>query len=559
MTAAHPEGTRCADVIAATMALQGIDRMFTVPGESFLALLDALADHPAIDVVTCRHEGGAALAAAADARLTRRPGCIAVSRGPGVANAMIGIHVAQQDALPLVVLIGQVERPNLGRGAFQEVDYSVLFAGIAKWVGQVDHPDRAAEVVARAVVASMSGTPGPAVVVLPEDVLAGFTHRPPLGPAAAPASTVSSASLQGLIERLASARRPLLVAGGQNRSAHLRSALQALSEHWTIPVAVTNKNQDLFDNRHPNFVGHLGYFANSQTTALLKQSDLVIALGTRLGEVASQGYTFPSLAPDTAGLVHVHPDPAVHGRLFACEQALAVDAGEFVSRLLALAPAMPPSRTGWMAAVAAHRIARQPPAPAPDMDSGVDFGAVVQAVNQLMDSDAVIAVDAGNFSTWVHRLLELKPSHEMVAASCGAMGMGVPGVLAAALRFPGRQVLAFCGDGGFMMTGNELATLCMRGTRPRIVIANNGSYGTIRTYQERQFPGRTAATSLANPDFAVLAGAFGAKGFRIRAAKEALPVLRDAFAHGGPAVIDVRCSLEYLMAGVRLSSIAAPA
>ena len=281
----------------------------------------------------------------------------------------------------------------------------------------------------------------------------------------------------------------------------------------------------------------------------------MIALGTRLGDVSTQGYTFPALAPDTAALVHVYPDPQVPGRLFTCEQAFAVPAAVFAGQVLQRAPASPPARAAWLQAVTAHARARGPLSVQPDREDGVDFTCVARAIQERLAPDAVVTVDAGNFSTWVHRVLQLKPTHEMLAAACGAMGIGVPAALAAALRFPRRQVIAFCGDGGILMTGNELATACARGANLKVFVADNGSYGTIRTHQEMHFPGRPVATRLVNPDFAAWAQAFGARGFHVQASAEATQVVAEALAHQGPAVVHVHCSLEYLMAGVRLSEI----
>ncbi|MGO4395118.1 thiamine pyrophosphate-dependent enzyme [Variovorax sp. M-6] len=543
-------------LIARTLRAHAVDRIFCVPGESFLPLLDALRDQPSIDLVTCRHEGSAALAAVADGRLTGRPGVLAVSRGPGTSNAMIGIHAAQQDAIPLVVLIGQVDRPNLGRGAFQEMDYQSLFSGIAKWVGEVSDAARAAEVVGRAFAAATTGTPGPAIVVLPEDMLEDLTGAPALAPLPRVRSAVCVDALAQVRERLAQAKRPLAIVGSQCRQPAFRAALRQLSEAWALPVAVTNKNQDLFPNDHPHWFGHLGFFVDPQAAALMAEADLVLAIGTRLGDVASQGYRFPALAPATRALVHVHPDPGVLNRLHAPEVAIAASGDDFVRALLALAPPAAPDRAAWIEAVGRCRHAQQTLTVNEDDGQGLDFGAVVQAVERHLRGDAVVSMDAGNFSSWVHRALQFQPAQQMVAAACGAMGMAVPGALAAALRHPDRQVVAFCGDGGFLMTGNELATAVARRAQPKIFIANNGSYGTIRTYQERAYPGRPIGTDLGNPDFARLADAFGATGIRIERLAQVDEAVARALATPGPVVVDVRCNLEYLMPGLRLSALA---
>lgn len=545
---------RAADALADALLAHGVDRAFGVPGESFLAALDALLDRPQIDLVTCRHEGAAALAAVADARLTGKTGVVFVSRGPGMANAGIGIHVAQQDALPLVVFVGQVDRPLLGRGAFQEVDYRRMFGGVAKQVDEVMLPERMGQIVTQAFAAARAGTPGPVVVVLPEDVLSEPCAETAMGLLGQVQSAPADRQIDAVAVRLAQAQRPVLLVGGESRGADFRDALLRFSEAWQLPVAVTNKNQDLFANAHPNWIGHLGFFVSPSLSALLVQADLVLAVGTRLGDVTSQGYTFPRQGAQRQPLIHVYPDAAPLARHFRTDHAIVCGAHAFVQAMTRSAVPALPARDDWLAEVAKARVLAHGWDVTRTAAADV-LGHVMLAINAALAPDAVVTLDAGNFSTWVHRVLGFQPSQTMLAAACGAMGMGLPAALAAALRHPQRQVLAFCGDGGFLMTGNELATIVGRGLPVKVVVANNGSYGTIRSYQERAYPGRVHGTTLHNPDFAALALAYGARGYRVSDAAQARNVVGQWLAEPGPALLEVVCDIEQIMVGTTLSAL----
>lgn len=540
---------RVADALAESMRLQGIDRLFCVPGESYLPLLDSLHNAASTSVVTCRHEGGAGLAAVADAKLTGRLGAVAVSRGPGVSNVTIAIHVAQQDSVPLLVIIGQVEAAHLGRGAFQEIDYARMFGGIAKWVGQVDVAERAPEVLARAAAIACAGTPGPCLVILPEDVLSQPCIAPALPRLATPASAAPLDALTAATQALRVARRPLIIVGGLDRTHSFRQALMRFAEHWKVPVVVTNKNQDLFPNDHELWLGHVGYFPNAELAKAMNAADLLIAVNTELGDVDTQNYRLPQPGIGRVPLVHVHPDPDVAGRLFAATVSVAAPGATFLEHM-AISHGGALKRAPWLRTVAAvrHRMSASPVTPSA-------FKSTVEAIDEAAGSDAVITLDAGNFSLWVHRLIRFGGGRELVAAACGAMGMAVPGALAAGLRHPGRPVFAFVGDGGFLMSGNELATAMAAGANIKVVVANNRSYSTIRMYQERSFPGRISATNLVNPDFAAFANAFGALGLRVDSPEQAAGVVRQALAHHGPCVIDVSCDVEQILPSSTISGI----
>jgi acetolactate synthase I/II/III large subunit len=529
---------RVADAIVDSLVAHGADRGFSVPGESFLALLDALHERRDFDLVTCRHEGSAALAAIADAKLTGRPGIVMASRGPGAFNAAIGVHVASEEAIPLILLIGQVERPNLGRGAVQEIDSSKAFSGLLKWSARIDRAESVAEIMGRAFATAASGTPGPVAVEMPEDVLtASVDERPArIHGLAVPAASVEQAAR--VHELLAKASRPILVVGGECRTPEFRRDLQELVGLWDVPVALTNKNQDQFSNLDPHWIGQLGFFASPAHVALFSEADLLIAVGSRLGDVSSLGFAFPRQDPHPQRLVHVYPDAGMIGRHFQTELPIVSSSHAFVRAALRHGKPAATSAT-WMARVAeaANRAHGWQPA---NVAADDVMGHAVMALSRLAARDAILTTDSGNFASWVHRIFKMTPENRLLGSACGAMGTGVPSGVAAALRHPGREVLAFVGDGGFLMNGNELITAVDRGLNLRVVISNNGSYGTIRTHQQRHFPNRVSGTDLANPDFCRLAEAFGARGFRIEHADDASGVVAQAMSVKGPAVIEVR-------------------
>lgn len=538
---------RAANLIVDCLAEQGADRLFCVPGESYLALLDALHGDGRIDTVVCRQEGGAGFMAVADAKLTGRPGVVAVSRGPGATNASIALHLAEQDAVPLVALIGQVARHERGRGAFQEVDYTQFFGGIAKGVWEVNDADRLPEVLARAFHVAQSGTPGPVAVVLPEDMLQDETGAAVV-PALPAAAAGPSASDMGKIERLlAASERPLMIAGGGLASAAGRAALARAAERHRLPVALTFKHQEIFDNSSPSFAGYLGFKIPKPQVEAMQEADLILAVGTRLGDVATQGYTLPRAPVPDQKLVHVWPDAEVLGRVFRTDIALPADPALFCEALAGIEAVGGWDNSGWTARLhgMAAGMASYEVRSCPD---GLDFGAVIAELARQAPKDAILSSDAGNFSSWVHRIWAWDGSQTAIGAVGGAMGLGVPGAVAASLRHPGRTVLCFAGDGGVMMTGNELAVAVARGARPKLVISNNGSYGTIRLHQERDYPKRIAGTELANPDFAAWGRAFGALGIIVDTETDIAAAIAEFLAHDGPAVLDVRSSVEAISA-----------
>ena len=535
-------------LIAESLLAHGTDLIYCVPGESFLGLTDAVTDLPALRLVVCRHEGGAAYMAAADGRMRGgRAGLCLVSRGPGTANAMIGLHTAFHDAVPMVLLVGQVERRDMGRGALQEQNYTRLLGDVTKAVIEVDLPAQASEAIARAYHLAESGTPGPVAVVLPEDLFDDPAEDLPLAaprPRAVPGP--SRAQLDELAGRLAAAERPLVLAGGAMDGPPGRlDALRRLAEAWMLPVAPTHRRPHLFDSRHPHYAGYVGNRVQPRLMAAMKEADLVVALGERMTDVVSQSYSFPAAPDPQVPLVHVWPDPSEINRVFRAELPIVADPHEVVGALLACTPpAVPAGRGEWIARLnAIHRELTAPRhEPAPD---GVNFAAVCIALAERMARDAVLTTDAGNFTSFVHRYVPFGPANIFLGSAVGGMGAGVPMAVAAALRHPGRQAIAVAGDGGVLMTGNEIATALRHGVAPVVIVADNRTYGSIGMHHANRYPGRpvAAAADLVNPDFAAWARAFGAEGYTIRQEAEIAPVLDEALAQRRvPAIVHVHAS-----------------
>lgn len=536
---------RAADLLVDCLAAHEVDRVFCVPGESYLAVLDGLHDRNTIETVICRHEGGAGFMAVADAKMTGKPGVAFVSRGPGATNASIAVHVAEQDAVPLVLFVGQVPRNELGRRSFQEVDYAKTFSDMAKAVWTIEDASRIPEVLARAFVVAQTPTPGPVVIVLPEDMLEDGTGAAVIEPLPVPRAARPSADLiEDVARRIAQAERPLLLAGGGLNAAAGRAALKAASIAHGMPVVLTFKRQDLFPNEHYHYAGHLGFKIPKPMVDRYADADLIIAVGTRLGETTTQGYTFPVAPVPRQPLIHVHDDASRIGREYATALPVVADPTEFLSALAAHPSKAPTGRAAWIERLHKPIAASQPWSP-PD-DGLLDMGAVVAAFKDKVAPDTIFITDAGNFSGWLHRHFPFSGEHLMIGCVGGAMGLGMPAAVAAGLRCPGRQVITFIGDGGVLMTGSELATAVQYNVPVKVFISNNGSYGTIRMHQEKAYKGRVQGTAIGNPDFVGWAESFGAKGLSISTLKETASVVEAALAHDGPVVVDVRTALEHI-------------
>lgn len=543
---------RVADVIVSALEAQGITRVYCVPGESYLALLDALHGS-SIKIIVCRHESGAAFMAVAEAKMTGKASCAIVSRGPGATNAAIAFHVAEQDAVPLVLLIGQVSREERGRGAFQEVDYTQFFGGMAKGVWEVNKAAKMGETLAMAFHRAQSGTPGPVAVSLPEDLLKDAAEGAEPKPYPALRISASAADADAVLAMLEKAERPLVIAGAGMRGPKGAAALARFARAHHVPVATTWKNQDVFDNHLPFYAGHLGFGNPAKHRDLLAGADLIIAVGTRLGDVASQNYQLPCAPEPAQPLIHIYPDAAPIGRVFRTRLGVVADPVGMLD-LLAEKPTMTSSRKAWVEAIKGFMDDFMSFKPR-QVSDGVDFGTVVAALCKLAPSDAVITTDSGNVSTWLHRYWRLTPRHTLLGAIGGAMGFGVPGGVAAAMQAPDRTVITFVGDGGILMTGQELATAMQYGASVKIILSDNGSYGTIRTHQERHFPARVSGTELMNPDFTAWARSFGAQGVTVAPGDDVEAKVAQVLAHKGSSVLHVKSSRESLSAFTTLSAL----
>lgn len=535
-------------ILAESLAAHGVDLIYCVPGESYLGLTDALTEFPQIRLIVRRHEGGAGFMAAADGRMRDgRAGVVLVSRGPGVANAMIALHTAYHDATPLVILIGHVERKDVGRLALQEQNYSRLLSDVTKGVFEVIQSVQASEVIARAFHLAQSGTPGPIAVVLPEDIFDEPAEGPVVPPRALPRPGPRAEDLDRLAEMLAAAERPLVLVGGAMAASGdaALADLNRLAEAWMLPVCPTHRRPHLFDALHPNHGGYMGIRVPKPLLDEMKKADLMLCLGERLSDSISQSYTFPAAPEPQLPLVQVWPDANEIGRVWRVDLPIAADPHAVIRGLLARqAPAPSAARRAWVTGL--NAIHRGLLAPAwESMPHGVHFGAVCAALARHIPDDAAITSDAGNFSSFLHRYFPCRQTHVFLASNVGAMGAAVPMAVAAALRRPGKRAVAFVGDGGILMTGNEIATAMREGAAPIVIISDNGGYGTIGMHHESRYPGRPydQATRLVNPDFAAWARAFGAAAFSITAEDRIEPVLAEAFAvHDRPVVVHVKSS-----------------
>lgn len=547
-------GQRVANLIVRGLEEHGIERIYCVPGESYLALLDALHDSNRIETIVCRHESGAGFMALAEAKMTGRPAVYAVTRGPGATNGSIAVHVAQQDAVPMVLLIGQVSRLERGRYAFQEVDYSQFFGGMAKGVFEVFDGDKMAETLARAFHLAASGVPGPVVISLPEDVLSDMTGvaMPQAYPVHRPGSDAADA--RAVYDLLAKAERPLVLAGAAMRGPAGAAALARFAEHHQVPVAATWKNQDVFDNSSPLYAGHLGFGAPPDQKAMLAQADLILGIGTRLGDIATMHFTLPRAPQPEQPLVHIYPDAAPIGAVFRTDLGVVGDPAGILDALSGMDSTASDARRTWVSELSAF-IDQFMAFTSPEPEDGVDFGKVVTALARQAPKDTIIITDAGNMSSWVHKHWRMGPDNLMLGAIAGAMGVGVPGAVAASLNAPERTVVCVVGDGGALMTAQEIATAVQYGASPKIFISNNASYGTIRTHQEKHYPKRISGTRLTNPDFTLWAKSFGVTAITIGLGDDVEAKVAEALAAKGPCVVEVKSSLEAISAFATVSKL----
>ena len=540
-------------LLADQLAVQGIRRVFSVPGESFLALLDGLLETD-IDNVVCRHEGGAAMMAEAHGKMTGRPGVAVVTRGPGAANASCGVHVASHDSTPMLLLVGQVPRNRRGREAFQEIDIPGFFRPIAKWTAEIEQADRIPEFLTRAFRTAMSGRPGPVVLSLPEDMLHERTPADDgaLVPAAHP--PVSDSDAQGAAERLMKSERPVVIIGGSLWSETSARSLGRLSRKFGLPVAASFRRQHYLDNRHENYIGDLSGGMNPKLAALVRESDCLVALGCRLADFPTQGYRVPGRPEETRLAVHVYPDPDEIGRIWPADQGIAAAPEAFLLRMEQFDPPGSKARIEWLRRARPLYEEWQRPAPLP---GPAQFSAVMKWLSANLPQDAILTNGAGNYAAFVHRYFCFKRFGTQIAPTSGSMGYGLPAAIAAKLEHPDRIAVCLAGDGCLQMTLNEMASAVQRRAGVIVIVANNGMYGTIRMHQEIHFPGRRSGTSLVNPDFAEIARAFGGHGETVAETSEFPPAFERALSSGLPAIIDVRLDPEAIATDRTLQEIAA--
>ncbi|WP_418593156.1 thiamine pyrophosphate-binding protein [Ponticoccus sp. (in: a-proteobacteria)] len=532
----------------------GATKAFGVPGESYLAVLDALHDTPgALDYVLCRQEGGAAFMAAAWGKLTGQPGICMVTRGPGATNASIGVHTAMQDSAPMLLFVGQVATDMRGREAFQEVDYRAVFGTMAKWAVEIDHVDRIPEILSRAWSVATSGRPGPVVIALPEDMLVDTSDMAPLsGPVPLAQPAPDADAMDRLAELLAGAARPVILMGGSGWSDEGRADLQAFAEAARIPVVAAFRFQDRFDNRSDVYCGEAGVGMPPHVKAVLQGADLILAVNVRFGEMTTDGYTLFDLPEMRQALVHVHADAAEIGKIY--RPALGIVAG-----VNAFAAALKPCEGPWADWCAEGRAAYLAGLELPDQPSPVDMGKVTAHLRAVLPEDVVLTNGAGNFSVWPNKFFPFGPKARLLAPQSGAMGYGLPAAIAAKVADPGRCVVCFAGDGDFQMTCQELATAAQAGARPIVLILNNGVYGTIRAHQERQFPGRVSGTDMVSPDFVMLAQAYGFHAERVTTTEAFPEAFARAMASDTGAVLDLEIAAEAITPRQTLSQMRAAA
>jgi acetolactate synthase-1/2/3 large subunit len=541
-------------LVVAALRAHGVRMAFSVAGESYLEVLDALYDAPEIRLVTCRQEGGAAFMAEAYGKLTGEPGILLVTRGPGACNASIGVHTAFQDSTPMIVLVGQVARHQIDREAFQEVDFRKMYAPLAKWVTQIDMAERVPELLNQAFQVATSGRPGPVVVALPEDMLRELAAAAVAGPYHAVRAHPGAADLAELRRLVAATERPIMLVGGSGWSDAAAADIARFADANQLPVCSSFRRQDIVDNRLSAFVGDLGTGAAPALVERVKAADLVLAVGARIGEITSQSYTLLGIPDPGKTLIHVHAAAEELGRVFRPTLAIQSGMPEFAAAAAALEPIRAPRWGAWREAARAEYEAGLTPSAFPTAPA-LDLGKVMSWLRERLPDDAIVTSDAGNFSGWPNRFLQYRRPGRQLGPTSGAMGYGVPAAVAAKLVHPERLVVGFCGDGGFMMTGQELMTALGEGVGPIILLFNNAMYGTIRMHQERRFPGRVVGTALRNPDFAALAAAYGGFGAVVARTEEFAPAFEAALASGRAAIIELRMDPEMITTRTTLSAL----
>ena len=540
-------------ILVDQLRIHGIDHVFCVPGESYLAVLDALHDSQ-IKVTVCRQEGGAAMMAEAHGKLTGRPAACFVTRGPGATNAAPGIHIAQHDSTPMLVFIGQIERRVRERGALQELDYRAVFGSMTKWATEIEDAGRIPEIVSRAVHLATSGRPGPIVIALPEDMLVDTSDAADGLPALPVEANPGAEQMAALHKLLSQAERPFVVLGGSRWSADAVREFAAFAEQWCIPVAVSLRRQMLFPTDSPSFVGDLGFGTNPKLVEHVKSADLLLLIGSRMSEVPSQGYTLLEIPVPRQTLVHVLPEAAELGRVYRATLPICATPTAFVEALRGVKLAPSAARSEFLAKARRDYQAwsdtttiRSP--------GTLQMAEVMRELDRRLPADAILCNGAGNYATWIHRFHRFRAFGTQLAPTSGSMGYGVPAAIAAKRIDPSRTVVAFAGDGCFLMNGQEFATAVQYDLPIVVILVDNGMYGTIRMHQEREYPGRVVATRLRNPDFAAYAQAFGGHGERVTRTEEFAPAFERAIASKKPAILHCLIDPEAISPSATLTQV----
>jgi len=528
-------------LLADALVAQGVTHAFCVPGESYLDLLDGLYSvRNRLQLVTCRFEAGAIHMAEAYGKLTGKPGVAIVTRGPGACHAAIGVHVAQQDSTPLVLLVGQIPVEETDRETFQEVDYRRMFSPIAKWVTQIDDEKRIPELMAHAFDVAVTGRAGPVVIAISEEMQKRMANVPDIGPANVLPPHPAPDAVEYMMAMLGVAKRPLALLGGSRWSDQGKADIRDFLLANDLPVAVGFRRQGIFDGTSENYVGDLGVGADPGLVAHAKDADLIIAIGSRLGETFSQGYTLLDMAGATP-IVHVYPEQSEIGRVYRPALGITADLNAFAAAAKAAAPIKRPTWAGWTRDLRATRMKQ---AAAPDYEGPLNLAKALQDLEKALPANTIYTTDAGNFATWPTRFMHVAAGQDFLGPTNGARGYAVPSAIGAKIVHPERTVIGFVGDGGFLMTGQEIATAFHHAVNPVILVFNNQMYGTIRMYQERTYPHRVSGTALTNPDFARFIEAFGGHGEVVEKTEEFVPAVQRALASGKPAIVEIRMNLE---------------
>jgi acetolactate synthase-1/2/3 large subunit len=540
-------------ILIDALAAHEVDRVFGVPGESYLAVLDAFYNaRNKMEFTICRQEGGAAYMAEVWAKLTGRTGVCFVTRGPGATNASIGVHAAMQDSTPMVLFIGQVARDQSDREAFQEIDYRAMYGPIAKWVAQIEDAARIPEYVNRAFHTASAGRPGPVVLALPEDMLTDMAAVADVAPAPAVIGYPGRPDMKTLRDMLSAAERPLMIVGGAGWTAGTSKNIQAFAKANNIPTGAAFRRQDCFDNYDPRYVGHVGIGIDPALGKRVREADLIIAVGPRLGEITTAGYTLLEPPAPSQKLVHVHPDPNELNSVYRADLGIASSMPAFAAAAQAMKPVEDRGWDDWAGAARADYLRFAEPVPNP---GPLQMAEIVAWLNDNLPEDSILTNGAGNYSIWLHRFYRWSRYRTQAAPTLGSMGYAVPAAVAAKLAFPDRVVVSFNGDGCFMMNGQELATAVQYGAKAIFIVVNNGMYGTIRMHQERNYPGRVSGTELKNPDFAALARAYGANGEVVEKTEDFAPAFERALAADRPSLLELRVDPEAITPVATLSGL----